>query len=145
MIFSYYKMFGEIRAPCLVITSSIHFHKARALRHTSSLSRYNARSLRHQYERPQFTIHFIKAIKKLVPRTLLSCKALGIFTNAREVREAFACGSRFSSISLVFLKKKPACFYNSTMHSARFYISLFLGIVKALWFSLKSGDLVISR
>ena len=39
------------------------FHKARALRHTSALSRYNAHSLRHQYERAQFTIHFIKEIK----------------------------------------------------------------------------------
>ena len=50
----------------------INFHKARALRHTSALSRYNARSLRHQYKRAQSTIHFIKEIKKLFPRTLLS-------------------------------------------------------------------------
>ena len=38
---------------------------------------------------------------------------------SREVREAFASGSCFSSTSLVFLKN-PACLYNSTMHSTRF-------------------------
>ena len=46
--------------------------KDRALRHTSALLRYNARRLRHRYERAHFTIHFIKEIKKLVPRALLS-------------------------------------------------------------------------
>ena len=68
----FYKMLKEVRAPWLVRTSSLYFHKARALRHTSALLRYNARSLRHWYERAQFTIYFIKEIKKLVPRALLS-------------------------------------------------------------------------
>ena len=45
-----YKIFREIRAPWLIITSSSYFHKVRALRRTSVLSRYHARSLRHQYE-----------------------------------------------------------------------------------------------
>ena len=52
-------MFREMHAPWLVRTSSLYFHKARALRHTSALLRYNARSLRHRYERAQFTIHYI--------------------------------------------------------------------------------------
>ena len=66
-----YKMFREMRAPWSVRTSSLYFHKARALRHTNALLRYNARSLRHRYERAQFAIH-IKEIKKLVPCALLS-------------------------------------------------------------------------
>ena len=65
-------MFREIRASLLVRTSSLYFHKARALRHTSALLRYKARSLRHRYERAQFTIHFIKEMKKIVPGALLS-------------------------------------------------------------------------
>ena len=60
-----YKIFREMCAPWLVRTSSLYFHKARALRHTSALLRYNARSLRHRYELAQFTIHFIKEIKNL--------------------------------------------------------------------------------
>ena len=64
-------MFSEKRAPLLVRTSSLYFHKARALRHTSALLRYKARSLRHRYERAQFTIHFIKEMKKIVPGALL--------------------------------------------------------------------------
>ena len=39
-----------MREPWLVRTSSLYFHRARALRHTSALLRYNARSLRHRYE-----------------------------------------------------------------------------------------------
>ena len=57
-------MFREMRTPWLVRTSLLHFHKARALRHTSALLRYNPRSLRHRYERAQFTIYFIKEIKR---------------------------------------------------------------------------------
>ena len=67
------KMFREMRAPWLVRTSSSYFHKARALRHASALLRYNARNLRHRYERAQFTINFMKEIKKLVPRAFGSC------------------------------------------------------------------------
>ena len=66
------KMFREMRAPWLARTSSSYFHKARALRH-SALLRYNAHSLRHRYERTQFTINFMKEIKKLVPRAFGSC------------------------------------------------------------------------
>ena len=62
-----------MRAPWLVRTSSSYFHKARALRHASALLRYNARNLRHRYERAQFTINFMKEIKKLVPRAFGSC------------------------------------------------------------------------
>ena len=54
-----------MRAPLLVRTSSFYFPIARALRHTSALLRYNARSLCHRYDRAQFTIHFLKEIKKL--------------------------------------------------------------------------------
>ena len=68
----YYKMFRCMRAPRLVRTSSLYFHKARALRHTRALWRYNARCVRHQYERAQLTIHFIKEITKRVPRDMLS-------------------------------------------------------------------------
>ena len=82
-IWFYYEMFREMSALRLVMTSSLYFHKARALRHTSALLRYNACSLRHRYERAKFTIHFIKEIKNLVPRALLSYKHLGIFKNTR--------------------------------------------------------------
>ena len=61
-----------MRAPSLVRTSSLYFHKARALHHKIALLRCNARSLRHQYERAPFTIYFIKEIEKLVSRALLS-------------------------------------------------------------------------
>ena len=47
-----------MRAPWLVRTSSLYFHRARALRHTSALLRYKARSLCHRYERTQFMINF---------------------------------------------------------------------------------------
>ena len=77
-VWFYYEMFREMSALRLVMTSSLYFHKARALRHTSALLRYNACSLRHRYERAKFTIHFIKEIKNLVPRALLSYKHLGI-------------------------------------------------------------------
>ena len=82
-IWFYYEMFREMSALRLVITRSLYFHKARALRHTSALLRYNACSLRHRYERAEFTIHFIKEIKNLVPRALSSYKHLGIFKNTR--------------------------------------------------------------
>ena len=82
-IWFYYEMFREMSALRLVMTSSLYFHKTRALRHTSALLRYNACSLRHRYERAKFTIHFIKEIKNLVPRALLSYKHLGIFKNTR--------------------------------------------------------------
>ena len=67
-----YKMFREMHAPWLIRKTSLYFHKVCALRHTSALLRYNAHSLRHRYERAQFTIHFIKEIRELVPRALLS-------------------------------------------------------------------------
>ena len=71
-----------------------------------------------------FAFLFYKRNKKLVPRALFELyKHLGIFKNTREVRETLACGSCFSSTSLVFLKL-PAGLYNSTMHLARFFISL---------------------
>ena len=88
-----------MRAPWLVRTSSLYFHKVRAFRHTSALLRYNARSLHHRYERAQFTIHFIKEIKNLF---LERCLRLVLLRT-----------------SLVFLKI-PACLYNPTTHLARF-------------------------
>ena len=96
----------------MVRTSSLYFLKARALRHTSALLRYNARSLRHWYERAQFTIHFIKEIKKTCSSSIVELyKHFGIFKNTREV---------LLRTSLVFLKI-PTRLYNPTMHSARFY------------------------
>ena len=62
-----------MRAPWLVRTSSLYFHKARALRHTGALLRYNARK--------QFTILFIKEIKKLVPRALSSLRLVFLRTS----------------------------------------------------------------
>ena len=87
-----------------------------SLRHapyvTSALLRYNARSLRHRYERAQFTIHFIKEIKKTCSSSIVELyKHLGIFKNTRQV---------LLRTSLVFLKI-PTRLYNPTMHSARFY------------------------
>ena len=70
-----------MRAPWLIRTSSLYFHKARALRHTGALLRYNARSLCHRYERAQFTILFIKEIKKLVPRALSSLRLVFLRTS----------------------------------------------------------------
>ena len=59
---------------------------------------------------PQGVNKFIKEIKKLVPRALLS------YTSTWE----FSHTSRASfSISFLFLKI-PACLYHSTMYSARF-------------------------
>ena len=93
-----YKMFWEMRAPWLVRTSSLYFHKTRALRHKSALWRYNAQSLGHRYERAQLTIHFIKEIKKTRSSSIVKLyKHLGIFKNTREVRVALAFGSCFSS------------------------------------------------
>ena len=43
-------MFGEMRTPSLVRTSSLYFHKARTLRHTSALLRYNASSPRWYFD-----------------------------------------------------------------------------------------------
>ena len=96
----------------MVRKSSLYFLKARALRHTSALLRYNARSLRHWYERAQFTIHFIKEIKKTCSSSIVELyKHFGIFKNTREV---------LLRTSLVFLKI-PTRLYNPTMHLARFY------------------------
>ena len=76
-----------MHAPWLVRTSSLYFHKPRALRHTSALLRYNARSPRHRYERAQFKIHFIKEIKKTCSSSIVELhKHLEIFKNTREVR-----------------------------------------------------------
>ena len=92
-------MFREIRAPLLVRTSSLYFHKARALRHTSALLRYKARSLRHRYERAQFTIHFIKEMKKNCSWSIVELyKHLGIFKNTREVQERPTFGLCFSAL-----------------------------------------------
>ena len=83
-IWFYYKIFKEMSALWFFITSSLYFHKARALRHTSALLRYNAYSLRHRYERAQFTIHFVKEIKKTRSSSIVELyKHLGIFKNAR--------------------------------------------------------------
>ena len=95
----------------MVGTSSLCFHKARALRHTSALLRYNASSLRHRYERAQFTIHFIKEIKSLVPPALLRYISTYEFLRTRRLV--------LLRTSLVFLKINK-CLYVSTMHSVRF-------------------------
>ena len=71
----------------------INFHKARALRHTSALLRYNARSLRHRYEHAQFTIHFIKEIKRLVPGALLN-----YISNWEYLRTLEKCEKHFSRV-----------------------------------------------
>ena len=82
-----------MRTPWLVRTSLLHFHKAHALRHTSALLRYNPRSLRHRYERAQFTIYFIKQIKRPCSSSIIELyKYLGISKNTLEVREALAFG-----------------------------------------------------
>ena len=92
-------MFREIRAPLLVRTSSLYFHKARALRHTSALLRYKARSLRHRYERAQFTIHFIKEMKKIVPGALLSYistwEFLRILVKCKKDSALLSCSKKF--------------------------------------------------
>ena len=81
-----------MRAPGLVRTSSLYFHKARALRHTSALSRYNAGSVRHRYERAQFTIHSIKVIKNCSSSIVELYRHLRIFRNTRDVLVALAFG-----------------------------------------------------
>ena len=72
---------------------------------------YNASSLRHRYERAQFTIHFIKEIKSLVPRALLRYISTCEFLRTRRLV--------LLRSSLVFLKIHK-CLYVSTMHSVRF-------------------------
>ena len=75
-----------MRAPWLVRTSSLYFHKSRALRHTSALLRYNARSPRHRYERA-IQDSFYKRNKKTCSSSIVELhKHLGIFKNTREVR-----------------------------------------------------------
>ena len=64
-----------MRASRLVRTSSLYFHKARALRHTSALLRYNARHLCHQNERAQ---------------TLENCEKFGSCFSARDWSRKFA-------------------------------------------------------
>ena len=88
-----------MRAPSLVRTTPLYFHKARALHHKIALLRYNARSLRHQYERAPFTIYFIKEIEKTCFSSIVELyKHLGIFKNTREVREAPAFDPCFSAL-----------------------------------------------
>ena len=109
---------SEKCAPWSVRTSSLYFHKARALRHTSALLRYNAGSLRHRYERAQFTIHSIKEIKKTCSSSIVALyRHLRIFRYTREV----LLRTRFRLVLLrTSLVKFPTCSYNSTMHSALF-------------------------
>ena len=54
-----------------ILTSSVIYYWTEARQLVIYLLN-NACSLRHRYERAQFTIHFIKEIKKLVSRALLS-------------------------------------------------------------------------
>ena len=74
-------------------------HRASYL-HTSAPSRYNARSLSHRYERAQFTRHFIKEIKKLVPRTLLSYVSTCDFLSTLEKYEKHSSADRASQALL---------------------------------------------
>ena len=76
------------------ILSLFFFHKARALCQTSVLLKYKP-----THERAQFTIHFIKEIKKACSSSILELyKHLGIFNNTREEREALTFGSCFSAL-----------------------------------------------
>ena len=93
----------------MVRTSSLYFHKARALRLTSALLSYSVRSQRHRYECTQFTIRFLKEIKKLVSRALFSYISTGEFLRTLEKCKRHSPSARASP-----------CLYNSTMHSARF-------------------------
>ena len=68
-----------------------------------------------------FAFLFYKRNKKTCSSCIVELyKHLGFFKNTREVPEALACGSCFSSPSIVFLKIPACLIYNSTMHSARF-------------------------
>ena len=118
-IWFYYEMFREMSALRLVMTSSLYFHKARALRHTSALLRYNACSLRHRYERAKFTIHFIKEIKNLVPRALLSYKHLGIFKNTRASLH-FSHVLKNSRV-LILLNNALGAFFISSISTSKFF------------------------
>ena len=109
----YYKISREMCAPWLVRKSSLYFHKARAFGLTSALLRYSARSLCRRYERTQFTIHFTKGIKKLVPQALLSYISTWEFLRTLEKCEKHSPSAR-----------APPCLYDSTMHSARFLFLL---------------------
>ena len=93
-----------MRAAWLVRTSSFYFHKARTLRHTSALLKYNSRSLRHRNERAQFMIPFIKEIKNLFPRALLSFISTREFLRTPEKCEMNILWLVLLRTSLVFLK-----------------------------------------
>ena len=98
-----YMMFREMLELWLVRTSSLYFHKSRALHHMSALLRYSACSLHHQCERMQFTIYFIKEIKKTCSSSIVDLyKHLRIFRNTWEVQEALTFGLYFSTL--------PSCF-----------------------------------
>ena len=96
----------------------------------SALLRYNARSPRHRNGRAQFTIHFIKEIKKLVPRALLSYIGSWEFRTLEEHKK-HTPSARASPLFARVLKI-PKCWYNSTMHLARFLYLIHTYIYRAL-------------
>ena len=110
----------------------------------SALLRYNARSPRHRYGRAQFTIHFIKEIKKLVPRALLSYIGTWEFRTLEKHKKHTP--SARASPHFARVLKIPKCWYNSTMHLARFlylihthtHTHIYIYIYIALYFYVSS-------
>ena len=79
------------------------------------------RSLRHRYERAQFTIHFIREIKKTCSSSIVELyKHLGIFKNTREVQEALTWGSCFSAL-LSCSQKFPRAYITQQCTRCVFY------------------------
>ena len=61
-------------------SEQVHYISIKHARYITQVHcRDNTYSLHHQYERMQFTIHFIKEIKKLIPLALLSYKSSSDF------------------------------------------------------------------
>ena len=80
----------------------------------------------------QFPKNFIKEIKKLHPRALLSYISTWEFLRTLEKCEKHSVALRASLYtSLVFLKI-PACLYNSTMHSDAFFSLLIFALKRSI-------------
>ena len=101
----------------------------------SALLRYNARSPRHRNGRAQFTIHFIKEIKKLVPRALLSYIGTWEFRTL-EKHKKHTLRLVLLRTSLVFLKFPSADIIQQCTWRV-FYI-LYIHIYIALYFYVSS-------
>ena len=136
-------MFRETCVPWLVRISSLYLHKTSALHHTSALLRYNACSLCHRYGCLQYTVHFIKEIKRLLPQALLSyistCKFLRTLKKCKKHLPSACAPPHYSRVL-----KNSRMLNNSTTHLAPFYffnkVFTYHNFVYLLWTFRKENN-----